>query len=68
MEAQLSAGIVRLKAADLNIPERDCCGEAVEVALIPLIAAEKLSEESSVMLSGGRAVACDGSSAVEAPL
>lgn len=41
MGAQLSAGIVRLKAADLNIPERDCCGEAVEAALIPLIVEEK---------------------------
>jgi hypothetical protein len=37
MEAKLSAGIVRLKAADLNIPERDCCGEAVEGGFIPLI-------------------------------
>jgi hypothetical protein len=42
MEAQLSAGIVSLKAADLNIPERDCCGEAVEVAAIPLIAEENV--------------------------
>jgi hypothetical protein len=38
--AQRPGGIVRLKAADLNIPERDCCGEAVEGALIPLIAEE----------------------------
>ena len=42
MEAQLSAGIVRLKAADLNIPEADCCGEAVEGALIWLMAEENL--------------------------
>jgi hypothetical protein len=41
MEAQLSAGIVRLKGAALNIPERDCCGEAVQGALIWLIAEEK---------------------------
>jgi hypothetical protein len=41
MEAQLSAGIVRLKAAALNIPEGDCCGETVEGALIWLIAEEK---------------------------
>jgi hypothetical protein len=41
MEAQLSAGIVRLKAAALNIPQRDCCGEPVKVVLIPLIAEEK---------------------------
>jgi hypothetical protein len=40
MEARLSAGIVRLKAADLNIPERDCCGEAVEGALMRLIVEE----------------------------
>jgi hypothetical protein len=35
----VSAGIVRLKAAALNIPEADCCGEAVEYEdwwLIPL--------------------------------
>jgi hypothetical protein len=42
MEAQLSAGIVRLKAAALNIPEGDCCGEAVEGALIWLIVAENV--------------------------
>jgi len=30
MEAQLSAGIVSLKAAVLNIPEADCCAEAVD--------------------------------------
>jgi hypothetical protein len=41
MEVQLSAAIVRLEAADLNIPERDCCGEAVDGALIWLIAEEK---------------------------
>jgi hypothetical protein len=41
MEAQLSAGILRLRAANVNIPERDCCGEAVEGALIPLIVEEK---------------------------
>ena len=35
MEAQLSAGIVRLKAADLNIPDRDCCGEAVDTLSNP---------------------------------
>jgi hypothetical protein len=35
---------VRPKAANLNIPEGDCCGEAVEAALIPLIA-----EENSVL-------------------
>jgi hypothetical protein len=34
MEAKLSAGIVSLKAANLNIPEADCCGEAVELFLI----------------------------------
>jgi hypothetical protein len=57
MEARVSAGIVRLKAADLNIPERDCCGEAVEGAVIPLIAEEKHERKPAVMLSGGRAVA-----------
>jgi hypothetical protein len=41
MEAQLSAGIVRLKAADLNIPEADCCGEAVDDVAIWLRAEEK---------------------------
>ena len=41
METQLSAGIVRLRSADLNIPEADSCGEAVEAVLIPLIAEEK---------------------------
>jgi len=41
MEVQLSAGIVRLRTADLNIPEADSCGEAVEAALIPLSAEEK---------------------------
>jgi hypothetical protein len=30
VEAQVSAGIVMLGAADWNIPEADCCGEAVE--------------------------------------
>jgi len=34
MEAQLSVGIVSPKAAGLNIPEADCCGEAVEGAAI----------------------------------
>src|SRR6266849_6386099 len=48
MEAQLSAGIVRLQAANLNIPEADCCGEAVEVALIPLIAEENPAVRSSL--------------------
>jgi hypothetical protein len=44
MEAQLSAGIVRLKAATLNIPERDCCGEAVEGTLIPLTGEENSAD------------------------
>src|ERR1700674_4665090 len=41
VETRLSAGIVRLRSADLNIPEANCCGEAVEAVLIPLIAEEK---------------------------
>src|SRR6476646_5816269 len=44
MEAQLSAGIVRLKTASLNIPERDCCGEAVEGTLIPLTGEENSAD------------------------
>jgi hypothetical protein len=44
LEAQLSAGIVRLKAADLNIPEADCCGEAVELSNYRLVREEKRAE------------------------
>jgi hypothetical protein len=70
MEAKLSAGIVRLKAADLNIPERDCCGEAVEGGFIPLIFEENARNETKlpVMRSAGIAVASDRYSAVEASL
>jgi hypothetical protein len=46
LEAQLSAGIMGLKARDLNIPDGDCCGEAVEGALIRLI-----GEENGVLTS-----------------
>src|ERR1700722_7841615 len=41
----MSPGIVRRRTAVLNIPEGDCCGEAVEGALIPLIAEENLCYE-----------------------
>jgi hypothetical protein len=40
MEAQLSAGIVRPKTSNSNIPEADCCGEAVEGIAISLRAEE----------------------------
>ncbi len=53
MEAKLSAGIVRLKAADLNIPERDCCGEAVEGGFIPLIFEENVPLMKQTSLSCG---------------
>jgi hypothetical protein len=43
VEERVSAGIVRLKADDLNIPERDCCGEAVQCAPISLIAEENFA-------------------------
>jgi hypothetical protein len=35
VEAQLSAGIVRRKGPDLNIPEADYCGEAVDTPSNP---------------------------------
>jgi hypothetical protein len=38
---QGSAGIVRQRAADVNIPEEVSCGEAVEDTAIPLISLEK---------------------------
>jgi hypothetical protein len=40
LEAQLSAGIVRPRTVDLNIPEPDCCGEAVEFEVIQLMKEE----------------------------
>jgi hypothetical protein len=54
MEAQLSAEIVRLKAADLNIPERDCCGETVQGGAIPLIAEENLGSCHAERKKSGR--------------
>jgi hypothetical protein len=45
MEILLSAGILRLRTAYLNIPEADCCGEAVEGAFIQLIAEENCHDE-----------------------
>src|SRR6202035_1507263 len=73
----MSPGIVRRRAALLNILEGDCCGEAVEGAVIPLMAEENMSCVTTrthaelllpVMLSGGRAVACDRTFVVEVPL
>jgi hypothetical protein len=42
----MSPGIVRRRTAVLNIPEGDCCGEAVEGGLIRLI-----EEENGVLSS-----------------
>src|SRR5579862_28581 len=70
MEAQLSAGIVRLKAAALNIPERDSCGEAVQAVLIPLIVEENArvaTNHPRRHAERGRKVACDRSSASKHP-
>jgi hypothetical protein len=50
LEAQLSAAIVRLEAAELNIPEADCCGEAVEGAAIWLRAEENLSSSNARLM------------------
>jgi hypothetical protein len=38
---QGSAGIVRQREADVNIPEEVCRGEAVENGAIPLISLDK---------------------------
>jgi hypothetical protein len=41
--ARAYTGIVGLKADDLNIPERDCCGEAVQGGAISLMAEENFA-------------------------
>src|SRR6266852_7549461 len=68
---QWSGGILGQRIAAVNIPETDCCEEAVEFAGIRLTLLEKwiyFGTFGRVMLSGGRPVACDRADAVEASL